>query len=132
MKDGDPLTESEVLAQKAAAIRQDVESLLADRRRPRSALAKLRRNPVFAIGAAALIGFAGYGLSRMIGRSLERRHTLWTRLGSYREAARRAARKPNSVAKEQPNLALKIAASAASAMAATFAKKAALRMMAQR
>jgi hypothetical protein len=125
--------QSRALEAKAAAIREDVDVLLAEADRRRRKLLGGRGKPsVFIIAGAGLATLAGVAVSLILVKRYERRHSIEGRIIAFSKAFRRVLKRPERVAKVEPNLGLKVLASAASALAATFAKRGASRLLASR
>lgn len=128
-----PRDQSKALEAKAAAIRQDVDVLLAEAdRRRRKFLGGRGKPSVFIIAGAGVATLAGVAVALVLVKRYEHRHSLEGRFIAFSKAFRRVVRRPERVARVEPNLALKVVAAAASAVASTFAKRGASRVFASK
>jgi len=130
--DKDPEQRAEQLEQEIEEIRDNLGGLVSelDHRRHRlNPLNAINRNPwPVALGGVVLIGAVLGGIA-LYGARVRKRESLMGRGQRLRWALQRAMDKPDKVAKEQPNMALKILSAAGTAAAAVVARKFATRIV---
>jgi hypothetical protein len=130
----DPTRRADYLQQDIQAIRGNLGELIREldyrRRRAMDFRGHFRRHPVPTIlGAVAVLGLAAGAVALSISRR-RHHHEPRARLGALRLALGRMMEHPDRVAKENPNLALKILAAGGSSAASVLAKRLALRLLA--
>lgn len=130
---GDPAREADLLHDDIRRIRgnlgQLIDELDARRRHAMDVRMQVRRHPVVtAAVAVALLGVVGGAIALGVSRR-RRRRTPAARLHGLRLALARMAEKPDSVAKPEPTVGRKIAASGGSAAAGVLAKHLAQRLV---
>ena len=123
----DPREETKALEQKADAIRRDVDLLIkeADKRRQQffGVTSRLRENPAIVIGAAGLLGMGVFGVSLLIKRRYEQRHSMTGKLSALSAAVGRVARKPERVGRQEPDFVYKLLVAAGTAVVSSLARK---------
>jgi hypothetical protein len=131
-RDGDPRS-PEVIERDVEAIRAELDRVASELDRRRHEMTDLRlqmRRHPRAFALAAIVGTAAIsGLVALAVRKRRRAHRPASKMQRLRTAVARMIDRPEAVAKESPNATKKIAAAAASAVAAALGKRLAQRMI---
>ncbi|HEY0707466.1 MAG TPA: hypothetical protein VGG33_11750 [Polyangia bacterium] len=129
----DPREETKELERKADAIRRDVDMLIreADKRRQQffGVSSRLREHPAVVIGAAGLIGMGVFGVSLLLKRRYEQRHSLSGKLTALGAAMGRVAKKPERVGRQEPDLGYKLLMAAGTAVVGALARRGVTQLM---
>lgn len=129
----DPREEAKALEKKADAIRRDVDLLIreADKRRQRlfGVSHRLIENPALTIGAAALIGMGVFGVSLLLKRRYDQRHSVSGKLRALGAAMGRVAKKPERVGRQEPDAVYKLLVAAGTAVVGTLARRGVTQLM---
>lgn len=131
----DPREETKALERKADAIRRDVDLLMreVDKRRRHlfGMTSPLREHPVILAGAAGVVGVGLLGLGLLIKQRYERQHSLTGKLSAVGAAIGRVARKPERVARREPDLTYRLLVAAGTAAVGVLARKGMVRVLSE-
>jgi hypothetical protein len=119
--------ETRALERKADAIRREVDLLIAeaDRRRHRILSRQLHKHPVVSAGAALLVGAGLVGVTALLVRRYQQRHSITGWLNELGRATAHLVRHPDSrrVVREDSSLGMKLVAAFGTAAAGTLARR---------